>query len=98
MNTMTTLRSVLEAFEEANGAMRLDNLSRKLEIDPGTLDNMIQYWIRKGRIRSVGEAQACHSCGVKGKCPFVIQLPRYYELVASEQQMETTQCHCCERV
>lgn len=87
-----TLRRVLEAFEEAEGVIRLDALSRELNIDPGTLDSMIQHWIRKGRIREVCDGLPdgcdclpdgcdCRACSIKGACPFVIHLPRRYELV-----------------
>jgi hypothetical protein len=80
-----TLRRVLEAFEEAGGVIRHDALSRELNLDPGTLDSMIQHWIRKGRIREVRDGLPdgcdCRACGIKGACPFVIHLPRRYELV-----------------
>jgi hypothetical protein len=80
----TLLRHVLQIFEEAETVVRLDALARELEIDPATLDNMIQHWVRKGRIRAVvdmPEGTACHGCGADGGCPFVVHLPRRYELI-----------------
>lgn len=94
----TTLRRVLQAFEETDDVMRLDELSRELGVDRGTLDNMIQHWVRKGRIRVVeGQSGECGSCGVKGKCGFVVQMPRYYELVSAGGPPKTGSTGCCTR-
>jgi len=41
---------------------------------------MIEYWVRKGRIRLAEDVKECGSCGIQGNCPFVIDLPRSYEL------------------
>lgn len=89
---MTTLRLVLEAFENAERPLRLDDLSRSLRVDPATLDNMIQYWVRKGRIRADNgpDQGGCSACGVKGHCPFVVQLPRRYILVRSGDPLEVS--------
>ena len=82
----TALRRVLEAIEAADGAIRFDQLSRELDIDAGMLDGMLQHWVRKGRIREVVDTDPdtanCDHCGVKGRCPFVMQMPRRYELVS----------------
>jgi hypothetical protein len=91
----TTLRRVLQAFEEADTSIRLDVLSRTLEIDPGTLDNMIQHWIRKGRIREVQiETGGCYTCDVQTECPFVMRLPRSYTLVRESDGENLGCCSC----
>lgn len=89
---MTTLRRVLDAFEQTETPLRLDQLSRSLDLDRATLENMIQHWVRKGRIREVDGPQeaACNSCGVKNGCPFVVQLPRRYVLVRPEDSVPVT--------
>ncbi|NDJ75096.1 MAG: hypothetical protein GYB65_02465 [Chloroflexi bacterium] len=88
-----TLRQVLQAFEQADETIRLDQLCQKLDVDPGTLDGMLQYWVRKGRIREVQDAALdCQACGVKGKCPFVIRMPRRYELVREGDQPPVVCC------
>lgn len=79
--------------------MRLDQLSRELGVDPATLDNMIQHWVRKGRLRVVeggtgAGANACSKCGIKGACPFPVKIPRTYELVSIDQQGEMTGPRC----
>lgn len=93
----TTLRRVLQAFEEADSSIRLDVLSRNLGVDPGTLDSMIQHWIRKGRIKEAHmDTGNCHSCGVQTDCPFVMRLPRSYTLVrSSEKKLEIYVCSKC---
>jgi hypothetical protein len=93
----TTLRRVLQAFEEADTSIRLDVLSRNLGIDPGTLDSMIQHWIRKGRIKEVRmETGGCYTCDVQTECPFVMRLPRSYTLVrASDKENFVPECCVC---
>jgi hypothetical protein len=97
----TLLRRVLEAFEQTETTIRLDALCRELEVDPGTLDNMIQHWVRKGRIREVIDAPAgagCHGCGVQAECPFVMRLPKRYALARGvEDPMTCPACVLCPR-
>jgi hypothetical protein len=83
----TLLRRVLEAFEEAETTIRLDALSHELGIDTGTLDNMLQHWVRRGLIREVQNviSAQCGGCGVRSECPFVMPLPRRYLLVRPDE-------------
>lgn len=75
----TTLRQVLEQFEQSQGSVSLPHMARTLGIERGTLQNMIDYWVRKGKLREVG-AQSCATCGSASGCPFIVTLPRCYEL------------------
>jgi hypothetical protein len=79
----TLLRQVLEAFETTDTNIRLDALSRQLGVDSGTLDNMIQYWVRKGRIREISN-DACHACSTSA-CPVMENAPRRYTLVKGHE-------------
>lgn len=45
------LYQVLEALETADGPVSLDELSRQLQIEPGALEGMIAFWVRKGRLK-----------------------------------------------
>lgn len=91
----TTLRRVLQAFEEADTSIRLDVLSRKLDIDPGTLDSMIQHWIRRGRIKEVQvETGGCYTCDVQTDCPFVMRLPHSYTLIRESDEEKLERCVC----
>ena len=60
------LNQVLKAVEESQGPVRLQELSRKLNIDPAVLDSMLEFWIRKGRIRRA--EQDYHGCD-ETDCP-----------------------------
>jgi hypothetical protein len=77
---VSTLRQVLNAFEQADGPLSLTAVARELNVSQAHLENMIQYWVRKGRIREAAVAGECGSCGIKGECPFVVKMPRSYEL------------------
>jgi hypothetical protein len=93
----TMLRQVLAAFENAETTFRLDALSRDLGVDPATLDNMLAYWVRKGRIREVHDLPAggCSSCGVGSECPFVLRMPTRYELVRGDDPEPEAGAACC---
>jgi hypothetical protein len=91
----TTLRQVLEQFEQSEGTVSLPQMARALGIERGTLQNMIDYWVRKGKLREVG-APACTTCGSAAACPFVVALPRCYELATAEPAVTpaTVSCGC----
>lgn len=49
--------------------------------------------MRKGKLREAsGTGESCTSCGVKGACPFVVALPRYYEVVREDE--DAPPCGC----
>lgn len=79
--TTSTVRQVLEIFENASGPISLPQLARQLNISQVRLEGMIRYWVRKGRIRESGSLTECGSCGHQGACPFVMEMPRTYEVV-----------------
>ena len=81
MMATSTLRQVLTMFEEATTPLSIKALARSLQISPAQAENMLAYWIRKGRIRETADGANCGTCGANGSCPFVINLPRSYELV-----------------
>ncbi len=79
----TTLRQVLNHFEQQSGAIALPALARELGIGQPMLQEMLEYWVRKGRLREVSSS-ACTTCGGASGCPFVFALPRCYELARGE--------------
>jgi len=92
------LHQVLQEIEAAQGAVNLNELSRKLGVERGALVGMIQYWVRKGRLKDDSQAEeiplnscassACgHSCPGPQGCPFVMQLPRTYTLRPSAESV-----------
>ncbi|MGF1504225.1 MAG: hypothetical protein GYB64_17590 [Chloroflexi bacterium] len=76
-----TLRDVLTTFEEAGGSLTVAQMSRRLNTPPALLEDMLTFWVRKGRIREVGFANSCHMCHSAPGCPFIATMPRTYELV-----------------
>jgi hypothetical protein len=78
---MIHLRDVLAAFERGE-AMSLAQLARNLGVEAVVLDTMIQFWVRKGKIREVcSEGAHCEKCGCHSECSINTTIPRRYELV-----------------
>jgi hypothetical protein len=71
---LTKLREALRAFEQAQGPISLDDLSRQLDVDHGTLEAMLDFWVRKDCLRGVNSSQlpdGCTTCSAVSGCPFV---------------------------
>jgi len=78
------LRAVLDAFESGQ-TFTLPQLARQLNVEPGVLEDMIQFWVKKGKLREVSSSAGCATCGLHGGCPVVTTTgPRRYELASSE--------------
>lgn len=77
----TALRQVLTIFETAVTPLSLPQIARELDVSRDRLEAMLQHWVRKGKIRESSALTECGSCGHQGGCPFVMELPRSYELV-----------------
>jgi hypothetical protein len=92
------LQRILTHFQSSSRALSLTELARELDLETGTLQGMIDYWVRKGKLREVVAASsACNLCNTQNACPFVITLPRYYELAGestAENDMTIPQCSC----
>ena len=81
------LREVLTAFEQG-GSMSLAEMSRRYDVDPAILEDMIQFWVRKGRLRDACNVGGCRSCHLSGGCAAVTTAtnqPHRYELVTERQ-------------
>ncbi|MCX7791583.1 MAG: FeoC-like transcriptional regulator [Chloroflexaceae bacterium] len=78
------LHQVLQALETASGPVSLDELSRQLGIDPGVLEDMIAFWVRKGRLQAGNGGVCGGSCGGCGpqaqECAFRPAGPRVITL------------------
>lgn len=91
------LRQVLERFDDQTTAVSINRMAQEMDVTPGVLHGMIDYWVRKGKLREVtSSGEACTTCGVKSGCPFVIALPRYFERVLPGQdaQPDDPPCAC----
>jgi len=94
------LRQVLNAFESADEPQPLNAMARALGVSPGMLQGMIEYWVRKGRLREASsEFSQCQTCGGAEGCPFVVKMPRRYELAteagAAAESAAASPCRCC---
>ncbi|MBZ0292780.1 MAG: FeoC-like transcriptional regulator [Anaerolineae bacterium] len=91
---MSALRQVLAHFEQQSGAVSLPVMARELGVDRAVLQDMIDYWVRKGRLREAS-TPTCDTCGCSHGCPFVFTPPRSYELVTGDPLPEAASCpHC----
>ncbi|MEZ4519241.1 MAG: FeoC-like transcriptional regulator [Chloroflexota bacterium] len=79
------LRQVLAAFEENTGPKSLSQIAHDLEITQPQLEGMIAYWVRRGKIREVADLSECPTCGRDDGCPFVLELPKSYELASDSE-------------
>jgi hypothetical protein len=83
--TQSTLRQVLTMFETAVTPLSLPQMAHELGVSLEQLEGMIQYWVRKGKIRESAAATECGSCGSKDGCAFVMEMPRTFELARSAE-------------
>lgn len=81
----TQLREVLNQFVHQSAPLSTNQMARNLGIERAILEDMIAYWVRKGKLREViGTSTGCSTCGIKTACPFIVAMPRYYELVTED--------------
>lgn len=73
------LKTVLEAFQGAE-SLSLLQMARRLGVEVSALEGMIQFWVRKGKLREVCSA-GCAECGHSTDCGLIQAVARRYELV-----------------
>jgi hypothetical protein len=79
--TASTLGRLLSLFENSPGSLSIASLARELDISPGRVEEMVEFWIRKGRIKASSQLTDCGTCSVQGGCPFILEMPRTFEIV-----------------
>jgi len=79
------LSHVLEQFEKAEGPLTLREMARRLGIERSALEGMVQFLVRKGKLRQVGlDTAACAQCGLRFACGYHLSgrlMGTAYELV-----------------
>ena len=90
------LRQVLQELESATGPVDLNALSSKLGVERSALEGMIEFWVRKGRLRDeyavamkgtcVGDDCAA-TCSGAQTCPLVTKLPRSLSLMPHDSHL-----------
>lgn len=94
---MSMLRQVLAAFKDTVQPLSLSQLARQLDVDQALVEDMIGYWVRKGKLRDSSLENSCASGGCggctvgAGSCPFVVEMPRRYELVTDDNPNTVSQ-------
>ncbi len=77
------LKQVLDEFEKSDGALSLDEMAGRLSVERSALEGMIEFWVRKGRLRQMGpdggDCARCAGCplasnGERGKSYVLVQL------------------------
>jgi hypothetical protein len=79
--TKSKLGQLLDCFENASGGLSLPALARQLDLSRGQAENLVDFWVRRGRIRAVDQQPDCAACGDQNGCPYLVETPRYYEIV-----------------
>ena len=90
------LQQVLRELEATQGPVSLSDLARKLDIERNALKGMIEFWVRKGRLKDdAQEAKVIYglcsgaicgeSCSTSQKCHIVTAGPRTFSLVLHNQ-------------
>jgi hypothetical protein len=77
------LHAILHEIQTASGPVTMQQLSRKLGVQPSALEGMIQFWVQKKRLviddgmGGASEISVCggktcfHSCPGPAQCPLV---------------------------
>ena len=94
---ISTLRKLLALIEESPGTLSITSLSRELEVSPGRVEDMLEFWIRKGRIKAKSNLAECGNCSAQGDCPFLLEMPNTYELVKGQAHLEDPLFVCAKK-
>jgi hypothetical protein len=96
---ISTLGRLLTVMEDSAGVLSLPDLARELDVTPERVESMLDYWIRKGKIRESAGMADCGRCSASQNCPAMFEIPRTYELVGaasppleSEPPIRCVQC------
>lgn len=81
----SVLKQVLTRFEDSTQTASLSQIAHEFDLDMTTLQGMVDYWVRKGKLREVVQCDAkvpsCNCGGGPTACPFIMTMPRSYEPV-----------------
>lgn len=77
------LKEILAEFHQNPAApLCLEELSRKLAVDPSALEGMLQTLVRTGRLLEIDPTgSACDVCPIKPGCFLIGQVQKSYVLV-----------------
>ena len=83
------LHQVISEIKNSQGAVSVKEIGQKLNIEPTAVEDMIEFWVRKGRLKvdqnfspqsdlAGGCAGCTSSCTGAEQCPFVMKLPKTF--------------------
>ena len=79
---------VMRELQAAHGTLRLEDLAARVNVEPSALKGMLEFWVRKGRMRTgdgdAMDAAACaggQACPGATECMFVARMPAMYSVV-----------------
>ena len=83
------LKRILHEFESAPNGISINELGRRMGVERGALEGMIDYLVRKGRLQDDRAATAvamcqsggCASCPGSRECPFAVEMPRAFSII-----------------
>lgn len=80
------LHQLLHEIEQATSPITIQELSHRLNLEPGVVAELVAFWVRKGRL-AAGTAAApthAHHCGGDcqgpAACHFIACIPDQYAL------------------
>ena len=83
----SALGRLLAVFEKSQGVLSIQVLARELDVTPERVENLMDYWIQRGKIRSSDSIEEWSRCSVEGDCPFILEIPRTYEMVREGESL-----------
>ena len=81
----TKLRQLLEYVEDSPGGISLQVMARDLDLSIRQAENMMEYWVRKGRLQAVGPAPDCAGCASGSSCSFLIDFPATFQIATEDK-------------
>jgi len=83
------LKQVLHEIEQARSSISISELSHRLGVEADALEGMIQFWVRKGRLKvdndvNGGANCSCgtgaNNCAPVSDCIFIAKMPKSYTI------------------
>ncbi len=95
----TTLTRILAAIEAAEGPLSLKQLADQFDLSRGLIEDMLQFWARKGRLRVIeaGAEIDCSCCAARAGCSLAAKMPKRYEIVDNDNESDVDAGVCCDR-
>lgn len=63
------LARIINEFKQADGLLDLNEMSRRLGVERGALEGMLQLLVRQGKLREIGASiETCAQCAGRLSC------------------------------